>query len=58
MTKMFFATVQNKLHYAVHENTAAEVIYNRVDNETPFVGMLNFTGNSVTTDDVKIATNY
>ncbi len=39
MTKMFFATVQNKLHYAVHENTAAEVIYNRVDNEKPFVGM-------------------
>ena len=38
MTKMFFATVQNKLHYAVHENTAAEVIYNRVDNEKPFVG--------------------
>ena len=33
MTKMFFATVQNKLHYAVHENTAAEVIYNRVDND-------------------------
>ena len=33
MTKMFFATVQNKLHYAVHENTAAEVIYNRVDSQ-------------------------
>ena len=42
MTKMFFATVQNKLHYAVHENTAAEIIYNRVDNEKPFVGMTNF----------------
>lgn len=50
MTKMFFATVQNKLHYAVHENTAAEVIYNRVDNEKPFVGMTNFKGNYVTTD--------
>ena len=37
MTKMFFATVQNKLHYAVHENTAAEVIYNRVDNEKPYL---------------------
>ena len=36
MTKTFFATVQNKLHYAVHENTAAEVIYNRVANEKPF----------------------
>lgn len=58
MTKMFFATVQNKLHYAVHENTAAEVIYNRVDNEKPFVGMTNFKGHYVTKDDVKIAKNY
>ena len=37
LTKRFFATVQNKLHFAVHEQTAAEVIYNRVDNEKPFV---------------------
>ena len=58
MTKMFFATVQNKLHYAVHENTAAEVIYNRVDNEKPFVGMTNFKGDYITKDDVKIAKNY
>ncbi len=58
MTKTFFATVQNKLHYAVHENTAAEVIYNHVDNEKPFVGMTNFKGNYVTKDDVKIAKNY
>ncbi len=58
MTKMFFATVQNKLHYAVHENTAAEVIYNRVDNEKPFVGMTNFKGDYVTKEDVKIAKNY
>ena len=57
-TKMFFATVQNKLHYAVHENTAAEVIYHRVDNEKHFVGMTNFKGNYVTKDDVKIAKNY
>ncbi len=58
LTKQFFATVQNKLHYAVHEQTAAEVIYNRVDNEKPFVGMTNFKGNYVTKDDVKIAKNY
>ncbi len=58
MTKLFFATVQNKLHYAVHENTAAEVIYHRVDNEKPFVGMTNFKGNYVTKDDVHIAKNY
>ena len=58
MTKQFFATVQNKMHYAVHEHTAAELIYNRVDNEKPFVGMTNFKGNYVTRDDVKIAKNY
>ena len=48
MTKLFFATVQNKMHYAVHEHTAAELIYERVDNEKPFVGMTNFKGNYVT----------
>lgn len=58
LTKEFFATVQNKLHFAVHEQTAAEVIYNRVDNEKPFVGMTNFKGNYVTRDDIKIAKNY
>ena len=58
MTKHFFATVQNKMHYAVHEHTAAELIYERVDNEKPFVGMTNFKGNYVTRDDVKIAKNY
>lgn len=58
MTKHFFATVQNKLHYAVHEHTAAEVIYDRVDNEKPLVGMTNFKGNYITRDDVKIAKNY
>jgi hypothetical protein len=54
MTKQFFATVQNKMHYAVHEHTAAELIYERVDNEKPIVGMTNFKGNYVTRDDVKI----
>jgi len=58
LTKHFFATVQNKLHYAVHENTAAEVIYKRVDNEKPMVGMTNFRGDYITKDDVKIAKNY
>ena len=57
-TKQFFATVQNKMHYAVHEHTAAELIYERVDHEKPFVGMTNFKGNYVTQDDVKIAKNY
>lgn len=58
ITKKFFATVQNKLHYAVHEHTAAELIYERVDNEKPYVGMINFKGDYVTIDDVKIAKNY
>ena len=58
LTKKFFATVQNKLHYAVHEHTATEIIYERVDNEKPFVGMTNFKGDYVTVDDVKIAKNY
>jgi len=58
ITKLFFATVQNKLHYAVHEHTAAELIYERVDNEKPFVGMTNFKGDYITQDDVKIAKNY
>ena len=58
MTREFFATVQNKMHYAVHEHTAAELIYERVDHEKPYVGMTNFKGNYVTKDDVKIAKNY
>jgi hypothetical protein len=44
------------LHY--NEHTAAELIYERVDNEKPFVGMTNFKGNYVTRDDVKITKNY
>jgi hypothetical protein len=58
LTKKFFATVQNKLHFAVHEHTAAEVIYDRVDNEKPLVGMTSFKGDYITKDDVKIAKNY
>ena len=58
ITKKFFVTVQNKLHYAVHEHTAAELTHERVDNEKPYVGMTNFKGDYVTIDDVKIAKNY
>lgn len=58
LTRIFFATVQNKLHYAVHEHTAVEIIYDRVDSEKPLVGMTNFKGNYITKDDVKIAKNY
>jgi Virulence protein len=58
MTKQFFATVQNKLHFAVHSHTAAELIHDRVNNEKPLVGMTNFKGEYITKDDVKIAKNY
>ena len=58
ITRTFFATVQNKMHYAGHEHTAAEIIYERVDNEKPNVGMMTFKGDYITKDDVRIAKNY
>jgi hypothetical protein len=57
-TRKFFSTVQNKMHYAAHQHTAAEVIYERVDANKPMVGMSNFKGDYITRDDVKIAKNY
>jgi hypothetical protein len=58
LTNKFFATVQNKLHFAVHEHTAAELIHERVSSDKPYVGMTNFKGEYITKDDVKIAKNY
>ena len=58
MTREFFATVQNKMHYAAHRHTAAEVIFERVDNQKSMVGMTNFKGDYITRDDVKVAKNY
>ena len=58
ITQTFFATVQNKMHYAAHKHTAAEIIYDRVDRNKPYVGMTNFKGQYVTKDDVKVAKNY
>ena len=57
-TKKFFAAVQNKMHYAVHQQTAAEVIYNRVNSEKPMIGMTNFKGDYITKADTHIAKNY
>lgn len=54
----FFKIVQNKLHYATHGNTAAEVIYNRVDGSKDFLGLTNFTGNCPTREESHIAKNY
>jgi len=58
ITREFFATVQNKMHYAAHKHTAAEVIFERVDSEKPHVGMTNFKGDYVTKSDVSVAKNY
>ena len=58
ITIEFFSTVQNKMHYAVHQQTAAEVIYNRVNNEKEMLGLTNFKGNYITKEDVRIAKNY
>lgn len=54
----FFKTVQNKIHFAVHGNTAAEVIYNRVDSEKDYMGLMSFDGEQPTLTEVKIAKNY
>lgn len=58
MTREFFAAVQNKMHYAAHKHTAAEVIYKRADSQKPMVGMTNFKGDYITKEDVRIAKNY
>ncbi len=54
----FFKMVQNKLHYAAHGHTAAEVIFERADAEKPFMGLTAFTGDFPTLKDVGIAKNY
>lgn len=54
----FFKTVQNKLHYAAHGKTAAEVISERADAGKPFMGLLSFPGNQPTKADVGNAKNY
>ncbi|MBL0700635.1 MAG: virulence RhuM family protein [Desulfosarcina sp.] len=58
LTKEFFATVQNKMHYAIHGQTAAEMITRRVNAEKPFLGLTNFQGKYITTRDITIAKNY
>ena len=57
-TREFFKTVQNKMHYAVHGNTAAEVIFNRVDSKNENIGLTNFKGNMPTRAETEIAKNY
>ncbi|MGV6988158.1 virulence RhuM family protein [Testudinibacter sp. P80/BLE/0925] len=56
--KQFFATVQNKMHYAIHQHTAAELIYSRVDNDQDFMGLTTFKGELPTLKEAKTAKNY
>jgi len=54
----FFKIVQNKLHYAVHKQTASEVIFNRADSEKEFMGLTVFAGDLPILEEVRIAKNY
>ena len=54
----FFKMVQNKLHYAVHGHTAAEIIYERADADKPFMGLKSFKGDFPVKSDIGIAKNY
>lgn len=54
----FFKMVQNKLHYAAHGHTAAEVIYERANADKPFMGLTNFSGDFPAAKDIGIAKNY
>ena len=54
----FFKIVQNKLHFAAHGHTAAEVIYKRADGDAPLMGLTSFKGDHPTLRDAKIAKNY
>jgi len=59
LSQQFFATVQNKMHWATHGHTAAEVIHERADSEKPFMGLLTTRpGGIVRKEDVAIAKNY
>ena len=57
-SRLFFKIVQNKLHYAAHGHTVAEVIYERADADKPFMGLTTFKGELPCLNEVKIAKNY
>src|SRR3989338_3895964 len=58
LTQRFFATVQNKMHYAVHGHTAAEIISQRANSGKSHMGLTNFPGSYLTAHDIGIAKNY
>lgn len=54
----FFKTIQNKMHWAAHGHTAAEIIYQRVDAGKPHLGLTNYKGTQPTKQETEIAKNY
>ncbi|MDR2036346.1 MAG: virulence RhuM family protein [Bacteroidales bacterium] len=58
ITQKFFQTVQNKLHWAAHGHTAAEVIFQRANAELPFMGLTAFKGKKPTKQEITVAKNY
>lgn len=58
LSQLFFKTVQNKMHWAAHGNTAAEVIYKRVDASKPNLGLTNFKGSKPNKAEAQIAKNF
>jgi hypothetical protein len=58
ITILFFQTVQNKMHWAAHGNTAAEIIFNRIDANKPNLGLTSFKGEKPTKQETEIAKNY
>lgn len=58
LSKEFFKQVQNKMHWAAHGHTAAELIYQRADADQPLMGVTNFPGNRLLKRDVEVAKNY
>ena len=58
ISQEFFKTIQNKMHYATSQKTAAEIVYERADSSKPYMGMTNFSGTKPTKREVSIAKNY
>ncbi|MEM7036109.1 MAG: RhuM family protein, partial [Bacteroidota bacterium] len=58
MSQMFFATIQNKFHWAIHGHTAAELISKRIDAERPNMGLTTWRGNHFNASDLEIAKNF
>lgn len=58
LSETFFKTIQNKMHWAAHGHTAAEIIFERADANKQHVGLTNFKGSNPTKQEIEIAKNY